>query len=375
MRPIDRWYRLRDRLLADPRFQRFAAAFPLTRPIARRRARGLFDVVAGFVYSQVLAAAVEVGLFDVLADGPQTAAAIGRRTGLPEQGAHRLLAAAAALDLAQPRGTDAGGTPLWGLGAQGAAMTANPGIAEMVRHHALLYADLADPVALLKGENRDTALSRFWAYARSDNPGEADAEAVAAYSRLMAATQPMIAEEVLAAYPVRRHRVLMDVGGGEGAFLIHAAAAAPDLEVRLFDLPSVAARAAQRFAAAGLADRARVHGGSFLTDPLPRGADLISLVRIVHDHDDPQALAILRAVRAALPDDGTLLLAEPMSGTADAEPIGDAYFGFYLMAMGSGRPRTAAELEDLLHAAGFGRVRHRRTRRPMLTRVLSARPA
>jgi len=44
MRLIDRWYALRDRLLADPTFQRRATAFPLTRPIARRRARALFDL-------------------------------------------------------------------------------------------------------------------------------------------------------------------------------------------------------------------------------------------------------------------------------------------------------------------------------------------
>ena len=62
---------------------------------------------------------------------------------------------------------------------------------------------------------------------------------------------------------------------------------------------------------------------------------------MLHDHDDAAALALLRAARAALPPDGTLLLAEPMAGTPGAEPMGDAYFGFYLLAMGSGRPRTA----------------------------------
>ena len=69
---------------------------------------------------------------------------------------------------------------------------------------------------------------------------------------------------------------------------------------------------------------------------------------------------------------GTLLLAEPMSGTPGAEPIGDAYFGVYLLAMGSGRPRTSTELTTMLEAAGFARVRECRTRRPMLVRLLVA---
>ena len=34
-----RWLALRNRLLANPRFQRWAVDFPLTRPLAQRRAR------------------------------------------------------------------------------------------------------------------------------------------------------------------------------------------------------------------------------------------------------------------------------------------------------------------------------------------------
>jgi demethylspheroidene O-methyltransferase len=41
-------------LVSRPSFRAWAARFWLTRPIARRRARALFDVCAGFVYSQVL---------------------------------------------------------------------------------------------------------------------------------------------------------------------------------------------------------------------------------------------------------------------------------------------------------------------------------
>jgi demethylspheroidene O-methyltransferase len=106
---------------------------------------------------------------------------------------------------------------------------------------------------------------------------------------------------------------------------------------------------------------------------LPTGADVAALVRVIHDHDDVTALAILRAAHRALPNGGTLLLAEPMAATAGAEPIGDAYFGFYLLAMGRGRARTADELAGLLRQAGFGRIRRRATRTPLLTSLLVAR--
>ena len=60
----------RDRLLSDSGFQRWSARFPLTRQVARREARALFDICAGFTYSQVLAACVELDLFDRVAAGP-----------------------------------------------------------------------------------------------------------------------------------------------------------------------------------------------------------------------------------------------------------------------------------------------------------------
>lgn len=361
------WRAQRDRLVASPRFRRWAAAFPFTRPIARRRTRALFDLCAGFVYSQVLQACVQLRLFDILGDGPQTADALAARLGLPLDRTRRLLLAAASLKLLTRRRGDR-----FGLGPLGAAMVGNAAVSAMVLHHRELYADLSDPVALLRAQPEATGLSRYWAYSGNDAAAGLGRGQVADYTALMAASQPLVADEVLAAYRVGRHRCLLDVGGGDGSFLQAAAARAPGLRLMLFDLPPVAEQGRARLAAAGLTGRFAVAGGDFLADPLPRGADIVSLVRVIHDHDNPAALAILRAVRRALPPGGTLLLAEPMAGTPGAEPIGDAYFGFYLMAMGRGRARTPAELTVLLAAAGFGSVRRAPTHTPLLVSVLIA---
>ncbi|GAA0577431.1 methyltransferase [Craurococcus roseus] len=366
---LDRVRDWRDRMVADPMFRSWAARFPLTRPVARRRARALFDLCAGFVYSQVLAACVRLRVFDLLSDGPKTSQAVAARTDLPPEAAVRLLEAAAALGLAARR---SGGR--YGLGPLGAAMVGNPGLAAMVEHHAVFYADLRDPVALLRGAT-GTGLARYWPYATGGAAAGLGPLEVTAYSALMAASQPLVAEEVLGAYDLRRHRCLLDVGGGEGGFLCAAGAAAPDLRLVLFDLPAVAERARARLDAAGLSSRATVAGGDFLADALPTGADIVSLVRVLHDHDEDGALALLRAVRRALPPGGTLLLAEPMSGTPGAEPVGEAYFGFYLLAMGRGRPRTPAEIGALLRAAGFADTRPRRTSTPLLTGLMTARAA
>lgn len=360
--------RLQDRLLASPRFQRWATRFPLTQPIARQRSRALFDLCAGFVYSQVLAACVRLDLFAILAEGPQDPDVLARRLEMDQDPAVRLLEAAADLRLVARRGRGR-----YGLGDLGAALVGNPGIAAMVEHHAMLYADLRDPVALLRGETGDQALAAFWPYVDAPQPASLNAESIAAYSSLMAASQPMVAAEILDAYPLHRHRCLLDVGGGEGAFLAAVAAAVPGLDLELFDLPAVAERAKQRLTALGYGDRLKTFGGDFFRDPLPSGADVVSLIRILHDHDDDGVLVLLRAVRRALPAGGTLLVAEPMAGTRGAEASGNAYFGFYLLAMGRGRPRTPEQISCLATVAGFEKPRLLPTNNPLLTRVLVAR--
>jgi demethylspheroidene O-methyltransferase len=363
----DRWRTFRNACVASPVFQRRAALFPLTRPTSLRRARDLFDLCAGFVYSQVLFACVRLDLFETLRAGPLEPGALAARIGLAPDAAERLLRAAASLRLTEAR--DDG---RWGLGDLGAAMLGARGVAEMVEHHATLYADLADPVALLR--RRGGRIGDYWSYAAQDAPGALDAARVADYSALMAASQAMFAEDVIAAYPLARHRRLLDIGGGEGQFIRAVARQAPRLELGVFDLPAVAERARARIAADGLGARAQAFGGDFFADPLPEGFDLISLIRVCFDHDDAPLLRLLRRVHAALAADGAMLVAETMAGTRGAEPVGDAYFGFYLLAMGSGRPRRADELSSLLGQAGFTRVREARTARPMLARVLIARP-
>lgn len=365
--PLDRWFRLRDRLLSSADFQRWAAAFPLTRPFARKRAAALFDLCAGFVYSQILAAAVKLGVFEALAQGPKDTAELASELATSVEHTRRLLDACVALRLLERRGDDR-----YGLAVLGAALLGNPSVSRMVEHHALLYADLEDPVALLRGPRPSTRLEQYWAYASSDTARELSDDQVAAYSELMAATQALIAEDIVEAYPLHRHRRLLDVAGGEGAFLEAVGHRLPHLELDLFDLPPVAARAERRLRDRGLGDRSRAHGGDLFRDPLPGGADVVSLVRVIHDHDDAEALRILRSARSALPAGGVLLIAEPMSGTPGAEAMGDAYFGFYLLAMGKGKPRTPEALGAMVTRAGFGQVRRIRTRRPLLTAVLAA---
>lgn len=357
--------RRRDKLLANPAFHRATAAFPLSRWLVRRRTRQLFDIAAGFVYSQVLTSCVRLDLFDRLAHGPRSLAQLAQDTGIPESGLEHLLRAASELGLLQRR---AGG---WGLGELGAASRGNPGIAAMVAHNTVLYGDLTDPLTLL-GDRSRAELGGYWAYAAA--PGASEQENARTYSELMASSQSFVADDVLAAFSFHRASSLLDIGGGSGVFAAAALRAHPQLSATVFDLPPVAALADERFAQERLLGRGAVQPGDMFADELPQGMDVISLVRILHDHDDEPVKELLRSVRRALSPEGRLVIAEPLAGTSGAGGVG-AYFELYLWAMGSGRPRTRKELTAMLEAAGFADVREHKTRRPLLVRVLSARRA
>ena len=366
---IDKLYRFRDRLMASPRFQRWASSFPLTRPVSQKHTGALYDLCAGFVYSQILMACIQLRLFERLWEGPQTLGSLARQCNLPEDAMRRLLDGGAALGLLSRRSGKR-----YGLGMLGAAVYSNPGIAAMVEHHKLLYEDLRDPVALLRHPDKNTALSQYWPYTENDSAGKLDRGSVCDYTALMSASQELIADDILSAYNFGKHRRLLDIGGGDGTFLTKAAAAYPSLQLMLFDLPAVAERASDRFAEDALTERAKTFGGDFLNDPLPEGGDIVTLIRILFDHDDLTVKRILQAVRRVLPPNGVLIIAETMSGISGTNRISDAYFSFYLLAMGHGRTRSLDEFEVLLKEAGFAKPRIIPSRRPLLTNLLAVHP-
>ena len=376
----DRWDAWMDKKLTDPSFSRWAAGHLFTRWLTQRRARQVFDVMAGFVYSQVLLACVRLRIFELIKESPRTLEELAQICQVPAAALQRLMDSALALRLLSLRGQDR-----YGLGALGAPVAGHPGIRAMIEHHAVLYHDLQDPVALLRDQVSDGHLMAYWPYVQT-HPQELGSdhqplqaprvwaqEKVSRYSQLMSASQPFVVDEVLAAYSFVHHTCVLDVGGGQGTFVSRLAGHAKHLKFKLFDLPQVAELAQINFNKQFLADRIETFGGDFLKDPLPEGADLVTLVRVAHDHPDAQVNMILRAIFKALPAKGTLLLTEPMAQARDEPPLGDAYFHFYLLAMGSGRLRTARELSDMILGAGFHSVELLANTMPLQTQILIAR--
>ncbi len=112
---------------------------------------------------------------------------------------------------------------------------------------------------------------------------------------------------------------LVDVGGGTGAMLAEILRTHRHVRGTLVDFPGTVARSAEIFEAAGVADRATAVGQSFF-DPLPAGADLYLLKKVLNDWPDPETTAILRRCAEAARPGGRVVVVGGVS--ADGAPKG-----------------------------------------------------
>jgi demethylspheroidene O-methyltransferase len=357
----------RNRQIASSGFRSLVSRLPLLRMISNRKANHLFRLTSGFVHTQILSACVSLGLFEALAGRALPSAALAIRCSIPPDELRRLLEQARRLDLVMSVGPD-----LWMLTDAGTVLAADRGLREMIRHHDMLYRDLANARAFWSGDRGDTELRRYWAYVRGSDPAALKDEEAAPYSALMRESQAMLADCILGSFDFGRFRSVLDVGGGEGAFLSAVGQKHPTLKLELFDLPVVTERARRHLDGQGLLGRTKLHGGDFAADRIPATSDCVTLIRILCDHDDDRVLQILSNLQKSLASGTRLLVAEAMAGESEGANLASLYFTSYFAAMGSGRCRSAQEIIDLLNRSGFLNSRQITTTNPLLATLVVA---
>ena len=102
-------------------------------------------------------------------------------------------------------------------------------------------------------------------------------------------------------------RSIVDVGGGAGALLAAILQAHPHVHGTLVDFPRTVANAVETFEAAGVSDRVKTVGQSFF-DPLPAGADLYLINRVLNDWPDVEAIRLLQRCSEAVSLDGRVVV-------------------------------------------------------------------
>jgi hypothetical protein len=141
-------------------------------------------------------------------------------------------------------------------------------------------------------------------------------------------------------------RLVVDVGGGTGAMLAEILRVRPALRGTLVDRPRTVALSPAVFEAAGVAERVTVVGQSFF-DPLPAGADLYLLKKILNDWPDREALAILRRCAEAAGPAGRVVV---IGGLRPDDLPSRLTIEMVLLG---GKQRTISELRALVAEAGL----------------------
>ncbi len=357
---------IRNNIVSSPKFQKWAGEMPILSRFVRKDGERIYDLMAGFVYSQTLLALVELNVLSLLKLGSLDITELSRKVEIPPDRILRLCQSAVAIGILEKASSDR-----FLLSRLGAAIIGVPGLTDMIRHHRLFYEDLVDPVGLLKGKI-DTKMSKYWPYVLGDRKDNMDHGTAEIYSNLMRTSQKLVAEETLKLVSLSNSPNLLDVGGGNGAFIEEVSKKWPKVHFCLFDLPNVVADAERRTENPDSSINISFIGGDFLTDNLPQGYRTISLIRVLYDHNDDVVIKLLDRIFDALPTDGQIIISEPMSGGKKPTRSGDSYFGFYTMAMTTGRPRSLDDHENFLLKAGFTNIKKLKSAKQFITQVITA---
>jgi SAM-dependent methyltransferase len=187
-----------------------------------------------------------------------------------------------------------------------------------------------------------------------DGRPERDEDSVRAFIWGMHAIARDLAPKVAAMLDLKAVRRLLDLGGGPATYAITFAQANPELKATVFDLPMPIEIARENIAKNGLTDRVDTLAGNFLQDDIGTGYDFIWVSQILHSHDEEQSQFIIAKAVAALNPGGALAIQDFYLNSDGASPTGAAMFGVHMLAVTPrGRAYTHTEVAEWMQAAGL----------------------
>jgi O-methyltransferase domain/Dimerisation domain len=326
------------------------AAPPASAPSEAERAAAaaVLPMIWGIHISRAIYAAAELGVADLLAGGPKTAAELARATQAHEPSLYRVLRLLASLGLLAERRPR-----LFALTPLGDRLRA--GVPASMRSWAMLVEALGGVrafehiVATVRTgkPGLDIAHGRGIFEFLTQHPRQAQR-----FQEAMAERTEAFAPSVARAYDFSRMRTVADIGGGQGVLLAAILQAHGHLRGVLLELPDVAGRAGNVLRQAGVAGRCEIITGDFFTE-VPRGADGYILANVLHDWDDTRAAQILGNSRRAMAADGRLLIVERLIPSDPVAAVPVLLSDINMLVFTGGQERTNAEYGALLAGAGL----------------------
>lgn len=310
----------------------------------------LFQLIGGYMNSQVVYVAATLGLADALKDGKKSSAELAAATGAHAPSLRRILRALTALGVTTETETDR-----YELTDAGRLLRSD--VPESMHSIVKLFIGEAGWKAwgnlLYSARTGDSAFEnvhgqKVFEYSAT-NP-----EVAAVFNEAMAETSREVSVELAANYDFSRFQTVADIGGGNGTLIAGILNANPELQGILFDAAYGLEAAEQTLQAAGVTERVKVVEGDFFQS-VPGDADAYVLKAVIHDWADEPSVEILKSVRRSVPEDATLLLVEQVlpERVESAEYMGMIVSDLNLLVYSGGQERTTEEFRTLLAAGGF----------------------
>lgn len=336
--------------------QRIDRPTPGTAQLPRQE---LWQLIIGCFASQAISVAAQLGIADLLKNGPKHPDELAQATGAHARTLYRLLRALASVGVfVEDEQGCFGLTPTAELlqkDVPGSMHAVGLLIGSVLQWPALGH--LLYTVKTGKPAFDDLYGMTQWQYM------EQHPEVYELFHYAMTSFSAAEISAVLSAYDFSQVRTLVDIAGGQGKLLAAILQAYPQMRGILFDLPEVTQQAQAMFEAAGVADRsATVSGDMFVA--VPSDGDLYMMKTVIHDWDDERTTTILRVCQEAMAPHARLLLITRVVAPGNA-PDSSKFQDLNMLITMNGSERTAAEIETLLNAAGLSLARIIPTRSPL----------
>jgi hypothetical protein len=312
----------------------------------------LLSLGMSFWNAKALLSAVELGVFDALAESPADTETLRKKLGLHERSARDFFDALVALKLLEREEGVYRNTPETDFFLVRAKPSYVGGLLEMA--NARLYESWGHLTEALKTGKR-----------QSENKEEgdlfgalyADPERLRGFLAAMSGVSAGAARAIADKFPWKDYNNFIDVGAAQGMVPVTIARAHTHLSGGGFDLPQVGPVFEAFVAANGLTDRLRFHAGDFFADALPQ-TEVIIMGHILHDWDLDQKRLLLKKAYDALPPGGALIVYEALIDDDRRENA----FGLLmslnmLIETAGGFDYTGADCQAWMTEAGFRETR------------------
>lgn len=310
--------------------------------------RVLWDTWLSVHRLQVLSVAYEVGLFEALAAGPLTAAALAEQRGYNRRGTDVVLSMLAALELvrATPVGFELTTVARTYLVAS-SPFDWGPLLRSILGTVPQMHQDL---VRVLTGPETLSAPAQGWV------AGQMSPELATLVTRVMHCHSLAAAISFARLPEVASVRRMLDVGGGSGVFSIAFAQHHHEARATVMELAAVCEVARSYIADGEVADRVDARAVDMFRDAWPDGYDAVLLSNVFHDWGVETNTQLARSAFSSLTPGGRILLHEMLVEEQGGSPT-VAGFSVRMLTSTQGKQYSLAELREILEAAGFRDVR------------------